>query len=154
MPPDSTRKTLTLTRRFLLGLLVAGLVGTGMELLLMGHTDGLSQLIPLLLIGITFLTLGWYAIGRSVLSLYVFRIVMLLSAVSGVAGSLLHYLGNVEFETEMTPGLAGFDLFKEAIRGATPALAPGTMILLGALGLLYTLRHPAFRLASTQIEEP
>ena len=152
MPPDGIRETRT--RRFLLGLLVAGLLGTGTELLLMGHTEDLLQLIPLFLIGLSFLTLGWYAVGRSALSLQVLRAIMLLTAASGVAGSLLHYRGNVEFEVELSPGLAGFDLFKEAIRGATPALAPGTMILLGALGLLYTLGHPAFRATSTPVEDP
>lgn len=154
MSPIRTRDTLALTRRILLIILITGLLGTGMELLLMGHTEGLSQLIPLLLIGISLLTLGWYAIGRSAWSLRVFQLIMLSSALSGVAGSLLHYRGNVEFEIERTPGLTGFDLFKEAMRGATPALAPGTMILLGALGLLYTLRHPAFRAASTPVEDP
>ena len=154
MPTESPGQTVTIIRRVLLALLVAGLVGTGMELLLMGHTEGVWQLMPLLLIGSSVLTVGWYAIGRSALSLRVFRLVMLLSAGSVVAGSLMHYRGNVEFEIERTPELTGFDLFKEAIRGATPALAPGTMILLGALGLLYTLRHPAIRAASTQTEEP
>jgi hypothetical protein len=33
-------------------------------------------------------------------------------------------------------------LFREALSGATPALAPGTMVQFGLLGLLYTYRHP------------
>ena len=31
----------------------------------------------------------------------------------------------------------------KALRGATPALAPGALAQLGLLGLLYTYRHPA-----------
>jgi hypothetical protein len=146
-------KTLTRLRRGVLGLLVAGLIGIGAELLLMGHTDGWTQVIPLLLIGLSLLNLGWYALGRSGLSLQVFRVIMLLSIVSGALGSLLHYRGNVEFEIERTPGLKGISLFRESITGATPALAPGTMALLGALGLLFTLGHPRLRPTSTQSEE-
>jgi hypothetical protein len=152
MPPD-IRGTLTLTRRFLLGLLVAGLVGTGAELLLMGHTEDLTQLIPLLLIGLSLLALAWYGVGKSAGSLQVLRGVMLLSMLSGALGSFLHYRGNVEFELERTPGLTGLALFKQSMTGATPALAPGTMILIGALGLLFTLHHPRLQATPTSSED-
>jgi hypothetical protein len=68
---------------------------------------------------------------------------MLLFVAGGIAGTLLHYRGNVEFEEEMHPGGTRWELFRGAIQGATPALAPGTMVLLGAIGLLYAYRHPA-----------
>jgi hypothetical protein len=45
----------------------------------------------------------------------------------------------------MYPSLTGFELFREAISGATPTLAPGAMLHLGLLGLLYTFRHPALK---------
>jgi hypothetical protein len=79
---------------------------------------------------------------------------MLLSIASGAAGSLLHYKGNVEFEVESMPGLGGWALFKQSMTGATPALAPGTMILLGALGLLFTLCEGARPSLSPSSEEP
>jgi hypothetical protein len=135
-------KSLTRLRRGVLMLVVAGLVGTGAELLLMGHTEGLDQLIPLLLIGLGLVTLVWVGLVGSQASLRVFQGIMILAIISGAVGTLLHYRGNVEFEIESMPGLKGFDLFKEAMHGATPALAPGTMVLIGALGLLYTLGHP------------
>ena len=135
-------KSLTRLRRGILLLLVAGLVGTGAELLLMGHTEGLDQLIPLLLIGLGLGALVWVRLAGSQASVWVFQGIMVLAIVSGAVGTLLHYRGNVEFEIESMPGLKGFDLFKEAMHGATPALAPGTMVLIGALGLLYTLAHP------------
>jgi hypothetical protein len=47
----------------------------------------------------------------------------------------LHYQGNVEFERELAPDASGLPLVWEALKGATPALAPGTMMLLGAVGL-------------------
>jgi hypothetical protein len=147
MQEKEFRETLRPIRRGILALLVMGLIGTGAELLLMGHTEGLNQLIPLLLIGMSLLSLAWYGVGKRALPLRVLRVIMALSILSGGVGTLLHYRGNVEFEIERTPGLSGMSLFKESMTGATPALAPGTMILLGALGLLYTLRHP--RLGST-----
>jgi hypothetical protein len=48
----------------------------------------------------------------------------------------------MEFELETYPSISGLALFKEAMMGATPALAPGTMIELGLIGLAYTYRHP------------
>jgi hypothetical protein len=142
MSDHTLGKSLNRLRRGILLLLVAALVGTGAELLLMGHTEGLDQLIPLLLIGLGLVTLAWVGLAGSQASLRVFQGIMVLAIVSGAVGTLLHYRGNVEFEIESMPGLKGFDLFKEAMHGATPALAPGTMVLIGALGLLYTLGHP------------
>ena len=65
--------------------------------------------------------------------------------IAGVAGVILHYRGNAEFELEMHPAVRGFDLFRDAMMGATPALAPGTMAQLGLLGLASTYRHPRLR---------
>jgi hypothetical protein len=70
--------------------------------------------------------------------------------VSGVLGTWYHYTGNVEFELERTPELGGWALFQAAMGGATPALAPGTMIQLGLIGLLFTFRHPARRAVDAQ----
>ena len=70
-------------------------------------------------------------------------LLMLSFALSGVVGFWLHYSGNVEFEREMAPAIGGVALVREAMMGATPALAPGTMILLAAVGLAFTYRHPA-----------
>jgi hypothetical protein len=39
----------------------------------------------------------------------------------------------------MAPALTGVALFREAMMGATPALAPGSMSMFGLLGLLYLL---------------
>ena len=136
--------TLRVVRRALLMLLLFGLLGTGAELLLMEHTEDLLQWIPLLLIFAALLALLAYRLTRRAAALQGLRGIMFLSLVSGVAGTLLHYRGNVEFEQEMMPGIKGMALFREAMSGATPALAPGTMILLGFVGLLYTYRHPAF----------
>ena len=130
-------------RRVLIAVFLFGLLGTGVELLLLEHTDGIWQLAPLLVVGMSFLVLGWYGVARSASALRVFQGTMILFLLSGAAGLLLHFKGNVEFELEMYPSRSGTELFWEAMKGATPALSPGTMLLLGLLGLAYTYRHPA-----------
>ena len=131
-------------RRLLLLLFVIGVVGTGAELLLLGHTDDLWQWVPLVLMAASLITLGWRVVARGSTSLRVFQVTTILFVLSGVAGLWLHYRGNAEFELEMYPALQGFELFRESVTGATPTLAPGTMLELGLLGLVYTFRHPAF----------
>ncbi len=120
-----------------------GAVGTGAELLLLGHTEDLWQWVPLVLMAASLVTLGWRVVAPGAGSLRVFRVTMILFVLSGVAGLWLHYTGNAEFELEMYPALQGFELFRESVTGATPTLAPGTMLGLGLLGLVYIYRHPA-----------
>ena len=60
-----------------------------------------------------------------------------------MAGFVLHFKGNLEFELERDSGLAGIALVWKVLRGATPALAPGALVQLGLLGLVFTHRHPA-----------
>ena len=130
-------------RRMVLALFLFSIIGTGVELLLLEHTEDFWQLIPLALMGASVPALLWFLAvpGRAVLR--TFQVLMGFLVVSGLVGLYLHYRGNVEFELEMYPSLGGFGLFWEAIRGATPTLAPGTMIALGLLGLLFAYRHPA-----------
>jgi DNA uptake protein ComE-like DNA-binding protein len=125
-------------RRIVLWILLFGAVGTWFELLLLEHTEGFWQLVPLILIAVSLLTVAWHYMSRGMASMLALRATMALVGISGFVGVWLHYRGNVEFELEMYPGLSGFGLFWEAMKGATPALAPGTMTLLGLLGLAYT----------------
>jgi hypothetical protein len=75
----------------------------------------------------------------------VFRLTMLLFVVSGGVGAGLHYDGNVEFELEMYPSMTGLELVGKTLTGATPVLAPGTMVLLGLVGIAVTYRQPLAR---------
>ena len=139
---DAEPATITTIRGILMVIFVVGLVGTATELLLLEHTEKLPQLIPLGLIAIGLVVLGWRFVDPRPASMRVLRGTMILFVVSGLVGILLHYRGNVEFELEMYPSLQGLALFRKAIQGATPALAPGTMIQLGLIGWTYTYRHP------------
>jgi hypothetical protein len=121
------------------------LVGTIIELALLEHFEDAWQWTPIILLAAALLTLGWHALERGATSLNVLRGLMVVCAASGILGVLLHYRGNVEFELEMYPDLHGWKLFKEAMMGATPALAPGAMVQIGLVGLAWTFRHPAFK---------
>jgi len=62
---------------------------------------------------------------------------------AGLLGIYFHYQSNVEFERELHPNSSGFELVTESLGGAMPTLAPGAMIMLGMLGMLIALQHPA-----------
>jgi hypothetical protein len=129
-------------RKLLLVLLAAGSLGTGVELLLLGHFEELTQIVPLVLLAGGIAAASWHlaSAGASVAAL---RWLMVLFVASGGAGVVLHYRGNVEFEHEMYPALAGIELIRKTLTGATPVFAPGTMALLGGIGLLasYAVRQ-------------
>lgn len=137
--------TLSLIRRILCAVLVIGLVGTEAELLLLKHTDGVWQLLPLLMIAAALILVAWGQISRGSASLHLLRGMMWLFLLSGIAGLALHFRGNILFEQESDPSIAGTALLRRAIMGATPTLAPGTMIQLGLVGLVFLYRHPRFR---------
>ncbi|MDH3733162.1 MAG: hypothetical protein OEU54_06485 [Gemmatimonadota bacterium] len=133
------------TRRWMLGVLVLAFVGTSAELLLIGHTEEIMQLLPLILLGLGLVATGavWLRPKRTVVQL--FRLLSGLFIVAGVLGVILHYRGNAEFELEMRSSMAGLDLVWNSLTGATPALAPGGMIPLGLIGLIAMYRHPAMK---------
>jgi hypothetical protein len=144
VPRETEARTVTVIRRFLLVILLIGLVGTGGELLLVGHTKGFWQWIPLALLLLSFAIIVWHAVAPCAASVRAFQVAMLLFILSGALGLFLHYDGKVEFKLESNPSLAGWELFKEAMTGAVPpALAPAAMIHFGLLGLVYAYRHPA-----------
>jgi hypothetical protein len=143
-PPDALDPYAPL-RRLLLALVVAGAGGLALELLLLEHYDSPWQWAPLALLALVLLVGGAAAVRPGRRLLRTFQGLMTLCAAAGVLGVYLHYRGNVEFERESDPTRSGLVLFWEAIRGATPALAPGALAQLGLLGLAVTFRHPALR---------
>ncbi len=115
------------------------LIGTGAELLLLEHIEGFWQWVPLVLIGSGLVAFLWLWSSRSLASRQVFRGLMVFFILSGIVGFGLHYNGNMAFELEMYPSMRGSELIWETLKGATPVLAPGTMIATGLLGWAYTL---------------
>jgi len=134
--PEMTAKTV---RQLLLAILLLGLVGTCAELLLLNHMEDLRQWIPLALIGAGLVALVWHALTDSAASACATRWIMVGFLAAGLAGIYFHYQGSAEFKLESNPTLAGWALFRAAISAeAPPLLAPGAMIQLGLLGLVYS----------------
>ena len=141
-------------RLVLLVTLLLGLSGTLVELLLLGHTEDPLQWIPVVLLAAALANSIAAAISQRRISLLSFRGLMVLFALSGLAGVLLHLRGNIAFQLELNPDLTGWELFRKAITKGAPALAPGAMLQLGLVGLAWTYRHPAFsENASTNRED-
>lgn len=124
--------------------------GTLLELILLEHTESWWQWLPLVLLGAGLLAAGSVALRPNRATLTILRLVMSLCILAGLAGLYLHYDGNVEFELEMSPALNGWELIKAALMGATPALAPGSMMQFGLLGWAFTYQHPALRLGAAE----
>jgi len=146
------KPTLALLRTGLLLMLLMGVIGTQVELLLLKHTDGIWQLTPLLLNGATLAVLAWYGLARNAISLRALQLVMLLCLVSGGVGVIQHFRANIGFAQESDPSLGGSALYKEAVMGSTPTLAPGTMVQLGLIGLAFAFRHPRLRSGSSEAD--
>ena len=140
-------------RRMLLGLVFLGAAGLLVELGLLEHFDSVTQWIPLALLVVVLGATTAVHVRRRPGTVRFFQGVMALCVVTGAIGVWLHYRGNVEFELEREGSLHGLQLFWEAIRGATPALAPGALSQLGLLGLAYTFRHPALRPSTNALPE-
>lgn len=130
-------------RAALLALVALGGVGLTVELALLEHFDSWTQWLPLALLPLAPFgaLVAWRHPGRG--TLRAFRGLMLALCVAGAAGIGLHFAGNRAFELEMDAEQSGWMLLWHALRGATPALAPGAMIQLGLLGLVAVWRHPA-----------
>lgn len=130
-------------RRLILALIAIGAGGLLTELLLIEHYDESWQWAPLVALGLTLAGCAMLAARPGPGTLRAFRVVMSACLVLGAIGVILHLKGNLEFELEGAPGLSGWPLYREVLKGATPALAPGALAQLGLLGLLYAYRHPA-----------
>jgi hypothetical protein len=140
--PDGTLARL---RTLLLAILLFGLIGTGTELVLIGHDEDAWQVIPIVLLGIAILACaGVLAAGDTTAPglTGAFRAAMVLLILGGALGSMLHYRANREFKLEMDPSLSGLSLFTSVISAKSPpSLAPGTMVLLGLVGLASAFRR-------------
>lgn len=135
-------EALTRIRTLLLLTLAIGIIGAGAELLLLGHFESTAQWAPLALFAVALAAMAWHVAAPGTASILALQVTMVLFIVSGGIGVGFHYDGNVEFELEMYPSMGGFELIGKTLTGATPVLAPGTMVVLGLVGLAHTYRHP------------
>ncbi len=135
--------TIETWRRYLLYILLFGAVGLLAELYLLDHYDDWKQWVPLVLLVSGTLAGVWLRVGPSRAAVRAFRVLFVAYVPAGLLGVYFHFRSNVEFELELHPNFSGLELATESLSGAMPALAPGAMILLGMLGILVALQHPA-----------
>ncbi len=136
--------TLSVMRRCLLAVLVLGLVGTGIELVLLEHDETAVQFVPLVSIALALAILIWHRVKGDALSIRALQATMVLFLLAGVAGAAFHFRGGAEFQLEIDPLQSRWDISRKVMRAKVPpVLAPGVMVQLGFVGLLYTYRHPA-----------
>ncbi len=141
----------------LLGLIVVGATGLIAELFLLEHTESLNQWIPLISLaaGLVATIAAWLKPNPTTLG--VFTIIMVVFVAAGLFGVYLHYAGNVEWALERDPSMSGLPLIWKALKGATPAFAPGALAQLGLLGLIFAWsqtsnqRKTGNRLSQTEI---
>jgi len=108
----------------MLGLVVLGTIGLGVELVVLEHYGDWNQLIPLAVGALGLLVGIWTAAAPDLTALRVWQFTMLLFVGTGITGVTMHV-----------------DVTSETVH--PPLLAPGLFVQLGLLGLLYTYRHPA-----------
>jgi len=147
------RLDVELWRRLALYLLLFGIAGMSTELLLLEHMEDRLQWTPLALLGLGFLIGGSVALRPTRALVTGLRVIMAIYLPVSALGLFLHLKSNVEFELEMRSSMAGLELVMESLKGAMPALAPGTMALLGLLGLLVCFRHPALSASRPKTEQ-
>jgi len=124
-------------RNFILAIFLVSSIGTGAELFLLEHMEDFWQWVPLVLILLSSILIVWLHLSPAKAISQIFYGLMLLSMFSAGLGIFFHLKGNIEFELEMYPNMGGLKLIWESLKGATPALAPGTMLASGMIGLLY-----------------
>jgi len=129
--------------QLLLALVVIGIVCLEVELALLRHAESFSQWIPHVTLFIGLLTTAAIYFRPGARTLKAFQVMMIIFTAVGALGVYFHLHGNVEFAQERDPSLSGVRLLWKALRGASPALAPGALAQLGLLGLLYGYKHPA-----------
>ncbi|PYR65664.1 MAG: hypothetical protein DMF87_26540 [Acidobacteria bacterium] len=147
-------ETLASIRKLLLGALAIGVIGTISELILLRHIDKPAQWIPVVVLVLALPVLIWHGSSPSRASVRVLQALMALFLVLGAVGVGLHYDGNVEFERELHPSERGWEFIRKTVAGATPVLAPGSMVLLGLVGLAHAYRHPSLDGGTRRQETP
>jgi hypothetical protein len=141
---SDTARALRVIRGGILAIVVLGTVGMSTELVLIGHFGDATQVIPLVLGGLALGVIAWLAARPGPVALRALQLVMLLFIGAGITGITVHFNANAEFQRDIDPSIGGAALFWKVVEAtAPPALAPGVMVQLGLLGLVYTYRHPA-----------
>jgi hypothetical protein len=135
-----------LLRGLVLAVLVIGLLGTVTELVLLEHYEQILQLVPVVLIAAALVVIAWRLISKDAASLRALEIIMYLFVLAGFAGVVAHFHGSAEFQLDLNPAMSTWELLEKVMRAkAPPLLAPGMMLQMGLLGLIYVYSDVRYR---------
>ena len=132
-------------RALLLAIVALGAIGLLVELLLLEHWIARPQLTPLVTLALILAATIAVVVRPGRRTLGGFRVVMAWAVIAGLAGIGFHLRDNLAFEREVTPDASLASLVWHALRGATPLLAPGSLVQLGLVGLVFAYGHPGLR---------
>jgi hypothetical protein len=130
-------------RRLLLIISAFVFLGTPVELWLEDHTGETLQWIPFLLCAAGLIAAVAVLIRPQRMTILALRITMPIVAAGGLLGMGLHLLNNVAFEQEIRPSAAAGEALLAGLKGASPLLAPGILVLAAVVSLAATYYHPA-----------
>lgn len=132
-------------RRFLFGLAAFICAGTMVELALAKHWDGLVQLLPFLLAGLSLVAIGAVLLNPKQWRLRLLRWITAITLAGSLFGVFEHIEHNIEFALEIRPNAVLNDVLLDALGGANPLLAPGILAFMAILALAATYYHPALQ---------
>ena len=145
-PSLAADRVVEMFRRWVLGIIVLGLVGTVTELILLEHYEQPLQFVPLVLVGLALIAIGWHAMRHDGTSLRALKILMGLFVLAGFVGMAAHFRGSAEYQLELDPEMGTWDLLLKILHAkAPPLLAPGMMMQMGLLGLAYAYTDARYR---------
>ena len=126
-------------RKVLVLALLFMMIGSLLELYLLDHYEDSWQLIPILSVGTTLVTLLILFFKKTTKVVNLFKAVLILTALSGVYGVYLHLQSNFEFEQDMKPTASFWQLITDSLSGALPTLAPMSLVVLACIGYSYLI---------------
>src|SRR5882762_6292027 len=100
-PSLGADRVVEMFRRWVLGVIVLGLVGTVTELILLEHYEQPLQFVPLVLIALAFIAIAWNLKRHDIASLRALKILMGLFVLAGFLGMAAHFRGSAEYQLEL-----------------------------------------------------
>jgi hypothetical protein len=130
-------------RRFLLLISALVFIMTLAELVFLSHWKEPIQFLPFALSGLGLIVVIAAYMTQQRTTLLAMRYIMIIIAIGGVIGFLVHVSNNFSFQLEIKPSSSFLEIVKGTLEGAIPILAPGILTLGAFMGLAAIYQHPA-----------
>ncbi len=120
--------------RITIAALILGLI---LELWLIEHYEDLLQFTPLFCVALASILLVADRYSDAKWIRLAFKGLLVINAFCAVLGVYLHLKANFEFEKEIYANETTMNLLINSFSGALPVFAPGSLLILSLLGILY-----------------